>query len=32
MSLSGKVKMLFGARIKPSEEGNHARMETRAGG
>ena len=32
MSRSGKVKMLFGARIKPSEEDSHARMETRAGG
>jgi general stress protein 26 len=30
MSLTGKVKMLFGARINPSEEGSHARVETTA--
>jgi len=32
MSISGKVKMLFGARINPSEEGSHARVGTTAGG
>jgi general stress protein 26 len=30
MSLTGKVKMLFGAKINPSEEGSHARVETTA--
>ena len=30
MSLSGKFKMLFGGKIKPSEEGSHARVETTA--
>ena len=28
MSLSGKLKMLFGGTIQPSEEGSHARVET----
>lgn len=32
MSLSGKVKMLFGAKIDPSEEGSHARVSSTAGG
>lgn len=30
MSLSGKLKMLFGGEIRPSEEGSHARVETTA--
>jgi len=30
MSLVGKVKMLFGGKIKPSEEGSHARVESTA--
>jgi general stress protein 26 len=30
MSLSGKVKMLFGAKINPSEEGSHAKVGTTA--
>jgi general stress protein 26 len=30
MSLSGKLKMLFGGKIKASEEGSHARVETTA--
>lgn len=30
MSLSGKVKMLFGGGIKASEEGSHARLDTTA--
>jgi general stress protein 26 len=30
MSLSGKVKLLFGGRIKPSEEGSHAKLGTTA--
>lgn len=30
MSLSGKIKMLFGAKIEPSEEGSHARVSTTA--
>jgi general stress protein 26 len=30
MSLSGKLKMLFGGTIKASEEGSHARVETTA--
>ena len=30
MSLSGKIKMLFGGKIKPSEEGSHARVATTA--
>ncbi len=30
MSLSGKVKMLFGAKVKPSEEGSHAKVGTTA--
>jgi general stress protein 26 len=30
VSLTGKVKMLFGAKINPSEEGSHARVETTA--
>ncbi len=30
MSLSGKLKMLFGGEIKPSEEGSHAVVETTA--
>ena len=32
ISLSGKVKMLFGAKIDPSEEGSHARVDSTAGG
>jgi general stress protein 26 len=31
MSLSGKLKMLFGGKIEPSEEGSHAVVETTAG-
>lgn len=30
MSLTGKVKMLFGGKIEPSEEGSHAKVETTA--
>ena len=30
MSLGGKVKMLFGADIKPSEDGSHAKVGTTA--
>ncbi len=30
MSLTGRVKMLFGAKINPSEEGSHARVGTTA--
>lgn len=30
ISLSGKFKMLFGGKIKPSEEGSHAVVETTA--
>ncbi|MEG3147474.1 pyridoxamine 5'-phosphate oxidase family protein [Sphingomonas sp. RT2P30] len=30
MSLTGMVKMLFGAKINPSEEGSHAKVETTA--
>ena len=30
MSLRGKVKMLFGADIKPSEDGSHAKVGTTA--
>ena len=30
MSLSGRVKMLFGGKIDPSEEGSHAKVETTA--
>jgi general stress protein 26 len=30
MSLSGKLKMLFGGKINPSEEGSHARVGTTA--
>lgn len=30
MSLSGKVKMLFGGRIRADEEGSHARVGTTA--
>ncbi len=28
MSLSGKVKMLFGGKINATEEGSHAKVET----
>ncbi len=28
MSLSGKLKILFGGKITPSEEGSHARVDT----
>jgi general stress protein 26 len=31
MSLSGRVKMLFGGRIRREEEGSHAVVETTAG-
>lgn len=31
MSLSGKLKMLFGGKINPSEEGSHVRVGTTAG-
>lgn len=31
MSLTGKLKMLFGGKIDPSEEGSHAKVETTAG-
>jgi general stress protein 26 len=30
MSLSGKLKMIFGGKIEPSEEGSHARSTTTA--
>ncbi len=30
MSFSGKLKMLFGGKIEPSEEGRHARVTTTA--
>jgi len=30
MSLSGKLKMLFGGKINPSEEGSHATVGTTA--
>ena len=30
MSLTGKVKMLFGGKINPSEEGSHAKVSTTA--
>ena len=30
MSLTGKLKMIFGGKIDPSEEGSHARVETTA--
>jgi len=30
MSLAGKVKMIFGLKVNPSEEGSHARLETTA--
>ncbi len=30
MSLGGKIKMLFGARIKPGEAGSHAQVGTTA--
>jgi general stress protein 26 len=30
MSLTGKVKMLFGGKIDPSEEGSHAKVSTTA--
>ena len=30
MSLSGRVKMLFGGKVKPSEEGSHAKVGTTA--
>ena len=30
MSLTGKVKMLFGGTVNPSEEGSHARVGTTA--
>jgi hypothetical protein len=30
MSLSGRVKMLFGGTIKAGEEGSHAKVETTA--
>ena len=32
MSLSGRVKMLFGGTIKPSESGSHAKVQTTAEG
>jgi general stress protein 26 len=31
MSITGKLKMLFGGKIEPSEEGSHAKVETTAG-
>jgi general stress protein 26 len=31
VSLSGKLKMLFGGTIRPSESGSHAKVETTAG-
>jgi len=30
MSLGGKLKMLFGGRIRPDQEGSHARVQTTA--
>lgn len=30
MSLSGKLKMLFGGKVNLSEEGSHAKVETTA--
>ena len=30
MSMSGKVKMLFGGKVNPSEEGSHARVSSTA--
>jgi general stress protein 26 len=30
MSISGKLKMVFGGTIEPSEEGSHARVDTTA--
>jgi hypothetical protein len=30
MSIAGKVKLLFGGKIKPSEEGSHAKVGTTA--
>ncbi|WP_150293193.1 pyridoxamine 5'-phosphate oxidase family protein [Sphingobium estronivorans] len=30
VSLSGKLKMLFGGKINPSEEGSHAKLDTTA--
>jgi len=30
VSLTGKLKMLFGGKIRPSEGGSHARVETTA--
>jgi general stress protein 26 len=30
LSLSGKLKMIFGSKINPSEAGSHARVETTA--
>ncbi|RYE42090.1 MAG: general stress protein, partial [Hyphomicrobiales bacterium] len=32
MSLSGKLKMLFGGKVKTSEMGSHAVVETTAEG
>ena len=32
MSLSGRVKMLFGGKIEPSESGSHAKVQTTAEG
>ncbi|WP_404710228.1 pyridoxamine 5'-phosphate oxidase family protein [Sphingomonas sp. MMS24-J13] len=31
MSIAGKLKMLFGGKIEPSEEGSHAKVATTAG-
>ena len=31
MSLSGKLKMLFGGKVNPSEEGSHSRVSSTAG-
>jgi general stress protein 26 len=30
MSMSGKIKMLFGGKVNPSEEGSHARVSSTA--
>ena len=30
MSITGKLKMLFGGKIEPSEEGSHAKVDTTA--
>ncbi len=30
MTLSGKLKMIFGGKIKPEEEGSHAKLSTTA--